>query len=68
MERLKREQNIYVDKTDIVYELAQHHVCFLSRPRKFSKLLLISTLDYPNDEVRSCFAVLVANSNFRKYT
>ena len=35
----------YVDKTDLVYELAQQRVCFLSRPRRFGKSLLISTLD-----------------------
>ena len=36
---------VYVDKTDLVYKLAQEHVCFLSRPRRFGKSLLISTLD-----------------------
>jgi len=35
---------VYVDKTNIVYNLAQGHVCFLSRPRRFGKSLLISTL------------------------
>ena len=41
-----RERNyVYVDKTDLVYNLAQQHVCFLSRPRRFGKSLLISTLD-----------------------
>ncbi len=35
---------VYVDKTDLVYDLAQSHVCFLSRPRRFGKSLLISTL------------------------
>ena len=36
---------VYVDKTDLVYRLAQENVCFLSRPRRFGKSLLISTLD-----------------------
>lgn len=36
---------VYADKTDLVYELAQEHVCFLSRPRRFGKSLLISTLE-----------------------
>ena len=41
-----RERNyVYVDKTDLVYSLAQEHVCFLSRPRRFGKSLLISTLE-----------------------
>ena len=39
---------VYVDKTDLVYRLAQEHVCFLSRPRRFGKSLLISTLDAYN--------------------
>ena len=30
---------VYVDKTDLVYELAQQNVCFLSRPRRFGKSL-----------------------------
>lgn len=36
---------VYVDKTDLVYQLARENVCFLSRPRRFGKSLLISTLD-----------------------
>ena len=36
---------VYVDKTDLLYELAKEHVCFLSRPRRFGKSLLISTLE-----------------------
>lgn len=35
---------VYVDKTDLVYKLAQSHVCFLGRPRRFGKSLLVSTL------------------------
>ena len=36
---------VYVDKTHLVYDLAQEHVCFLCRPRRFGKSLLISTLE-----------------------
>ena len=36
---------VYVDKTDLVYDLAQENVCFLSRPRRFGKSLLLSTLE-----------------------
>ena len=39
------ENMVYVDKTDLVYNLAQKHVCFLCRPRRFGKSLLISTLE-----------------------
>lgn len=31
---------VYVDKTDLVYRLAQEHICFLSRPRRFANLCL----------------------------
>ena len=44
-EKIIEGNYVYVDKTDLVYELAQLNVCFLSRPRRFGKSLLISTLD-----------------------
>ena len=44
-EKIRERDYIYVDKTDLVYELAQENVCFLSRPRRFGKSLLISTLE-----------------------
>ena len=38
---------VYVDKTDLVYQLASGEgVYFLSRPRRFGKSLLVSTLKY----------------------
>ena len=36
---------VYVDKTDLIYDLVQENVCFLSRPRRFGKSLLLSTLE-----------------------
>ena len=33
-----------MDKTDLVYKLAQGHIYFLARPRRFGKSLLVSTL------------------------
>lgn len=44
-ETIIKENRVYVDKTDLVYDLAQKHICFLSRPRRFGKSLLLSTLD-----------------------
>ena len=44
-ETIREGGYVYVDKTDLVYDLAQEHVCFLSRPRRFGKSLLISTLE-----------------------
>ena len=43
-ETIRRDGYVYVDKTDLVYKLAQGHVCFLARPRRFGKSLLVSTL------------------------
>ena len=37
---------VYVDKTDLIYSLANNgKIYFLSRPRRFGKSLLISTLE-----------------------
>ena len=42
-----RDRNcVYVDKTRFVYEMAQDpHPYFLSRPRRFGKSLLLSTME-----------------------
>ena len=45
-EKLRAGNNIYVDKTELIYRLVQQDVpYFLSRPRRFGKSLLISTLE-----------------------
>ena len=44
-EKIIKDNYVYVDKTDLIYDLVQEHVCFLSRPRRFGKSLLISTLE-----------------------
>jgi len=43
-ETIRKGGFVYVDKTDLVYKLAQGHVYFLARPRRFGKSLLVSTL------------------------
>ena len=43
-ETIRKDGYVYVDKTDLVYKLAQGHIYFLSRPRRFGKSLLVSTL------------------------
>ena len=45
-EKLRTKKCVYVDKTDLVYRLAQKDYIFLSRPRRFGKSLLSSTLKY----------------------
>jgi hypothetical protein len=44
-EKLRRNNAVYVDKTEHVYNLINNgSVYFLSRPKRFGKSLLISTL------------------------
>lgn len=44
--RIRREGYVYVDKTDLVWQLAHYATyVFLSRPRRFGKSLLTSTLE-----------------------
>ena len=43
-EVLRTENNLYVDKTDLIYQLVStYNPYFLSRPRRFGKSLLLST-------------------------
>lgn len=45
-EKLRINNFVYVDKTALVYDLVNTStVCFLSRPRRFGKSLLVSTLE-----------------------
>ena len=45
-EKLRQEGAIYIDKTDLIYNLSRKYYVFLSRPRRFGKSLLSSTLKY----------------------
>ena len=45
-EKLRQIGAIYVDKTDLIYHLTKKYYVFLSRPRRFGKSLLSSTLKY----------------------
>lgn len=50
------EDYFYIDKTDIVYRLANNHnAAFISRPRRFGKSLLCSTLRYYFEGERELF-------------
>lgn len=44
-EKIRNDNFLYVDKTDYVYQLVHNNVpYFLSRPRRFGKSLLVSTI------------------------
>lgn len=45
-ERIRKENYLYIDKTDLVWKLTKESpYVFLSRPRRFGKSLLTTTLD-----------------------
>ena len=44
-EQIINEGYVYVDKTDLIYQLTRGSIYFLNRPRRFGKSLLISTLE-----------------------
>lgn len=47
-ENIRNENYLYVDKTALIYQLVtKGKPYFLSRPRRFGKSLLISTLEAP---------------------
>jgi hypothetical protein len=58
-EKIRKGGFLYVDKTDLVYKLANSvSYVFLSRPRRFGKTLLTSTLHYYFDGRKDLFAGL----------
>ena len=44
-EQIIKDGYVYVDKTDLIYQLTRGKIYFLSRPRRFGKSLLVSTLE-----------------------
>ena len=45
-EKIRKDWFVYVDKTDLIYSMAQKGgYYFLSRPRRFGKSLLVSTME-----------------------
>lgn len=62
--RIKREGFLYIDKTELIYHLITKGVAyFLSRPRRFGKSLLISTLEALFLGKRELFAGLWIDSS-----
>ncbi len=69
--RIREEGMYYVDKTDLVYKLTHTDLYyFLSRPRRFGKSLLISTLQYYFEGRKDLFAGLAMEkleTEWKKY-
>ena len=54
-EKIRKEGYVYVDKTALMYKLVKSgSYFFLSRPRRFGKSLLISTLEAYFEAKRTC--------------
>ena len=70
-ERLRKDGCYYVDKTDLVYKMTHtNNYYFLSRPRRFGKSLLISTLrDYflGKKELFTGLAIEKLEKEWKKY-
>lgn len=62
-EKLRRDGCVYVDKTDLVYRLVSNgFYYFLSRPRRFGKSLLLSTIEAYFEGKRDLFKGLAIDS------
>ena len=45
-EKIRNDSYVYIDKTALIYQLVKGgKIYFLSRPRRFGKSLLVSTLE-----------------------
>ena len=68
-EKLREDEWVYVDKTRLIYELVQGGSCyFLSRPRRFGKSLLLSTLDAYFQGKKHLFEGLAIESLEKEWT
>ena len=69
-QKIRKEGFVYVDKTSFIHKLAdQGGYYFLSRPRRFGKSLMVSTLDYLFQGHQSLFEGLYIYDkwNFEEY-
>ena len=70
-EQIINEGYVYVDKTALVYSLANNgKIYFLSRPRRFGKSLLVSTLEnyfLGNKELFKGLAIEELETEWKKY-
>ncbi len=69
-EEIRREGYLYVDKTDLVWQLANKNVKYnyLSRPRRFGKSLLVDTLQCYFEGKKELFEGLKITTNEREWT
>ena len=59
--KIRQDGFVYVDKTALLYKLVNEGtIYFLSRPRRFGKSLLVSTLKYYFNGDKELFAGLAS--------
>ena len=62
-EKIRKGGFVYIDKTALVYDLVSRgRIYFLSRPRRFGKSLLVSTLKYYFQGCKNLFKGLAIDS------
>ena len=62
-EKIRKDGYLYIDKTALIYQLVKTgSYYFLSRPRRFGKSLLLSTLEAYFQGKRELFEGLAMNS------
>jgi hypothetical protein len=67
--KIRRGNLAYVDKTELIYQLTRtENYIFLSRPRRFGKSLLCSTLKYYFEGRREMFAGLTIDRLEQEWT
>ena len=68
-DRIREDGYVYVDKTALIYELvSKGTIYFLSRPRRFGKSLLVSTLENYFLGRRELFRGLAIDSLEKEWT
>ena len=66
-EEIIREGYVYVDKTELVYRLvSEGKIYFLSRPRRFGKSLLLSTLKSYYQGKKELFKISISTGGILK--
>jgi hypothetical protein len=67
--KLRRDQCVYVDKTALIYQMTRSsNYVFLSRPRRFGKSLLCSTMKYYFEGRRDLFSGLAIERLEQEWT
>lgn len=63
-ERIRKEDKLYIDKTEYVYRLTHTSgtYFFLGRPRRFGKSLLLTTLQSYFEGKKNCSEVLLSKN------